>query len=337
MPQDFFAREINYKGEACVELAAAGYYALIAPNMGSQVLRLRDTVRKMEILHFDESVSIEEIRDSQLLYGLPTMIFPSRLDNGMLETTDAFYRFIPNEPPPNSCFIHGFLHKRAHSVVAFLAEKGNAVLRTSFLYSRSDEHYREFPLDFRADFVFNLSEKGLEKYITITNLSEKRFPIGLGSHTAINAPFVDGGSVNKIRLYAPIGEKWTLDKRALPTGEIRPNDAYDMQYVQGLLNPVTIPIEDVYSSKTGALGGEKFHGIVMEDISSGKKVCYETGVEYGFWVFWNNGGNKDFFCTEPLSWMVNAPNLTMPKEKIGYREIFPEKSFTAYERLFSEG
>lgn len=338
MSQELFVREIDYKGEPCIEMAAAGYYAMVAPGLGSQVLRLRDEVRRMEVLRFEAGTAMEDIRADRLRYGLPTMLFPSRLDNGMLETTDGFYRFVPNEPPPSSSFIHGFLHLRAHEVTGMLAEKGNATLRTTFLYDESDERYREFPLSFRADFVFNLSENGLEKFITITNLSDKHFPIGVGSHTAIKAPFVDGGSVKKIRLYAPIGEKWVLSDRALPTGEVRPNDAYDQQYLQGLFNPEIIPIEsDVYSAKVGALGGEKFHGIVAEDIASGKKVCYESGEEYGFWVFWNDGGNQGFFCTEPLSWMVNAPNLSMSKEKTGYRELPPEKTFTAYERLFCQG
>ena len=56
---EIFSRETIYKGEPCVEIFAGGYYALIIPAMGSNVIRLRDTVRKIDVLNlrcFDQLI-----------------------------------------------------------------------------------------------------------------------------------------------------------------------------------------------------------------------------------------------------------------------------------------
>ena len=35
--------------------------------------------------------------------------------------------------------------------------------------------------------------------------------------------------------------------------------------------------------------------------------------------------------------MIDAPNMSLPPEVTGYREIEPKKSFTAYQRIFTKG
>lgn len=42
-----------------------------------------------------------------------------------------------------------------------------------------------------------------------------------------------------------------------------------------------------------------------------------------------NKGFNGYFCPEPMTAMIDAPNLSMPAEMTGYREIKPQEAFEA--------
>ena len=88
-------------------------------------------------------------------------------------------------------------------------------------------------------------------------------------------------------------------------------------------------------SGTISLDGEDFHGCVVTDTESGKKICYEVDDKYKFWIIWNDKGFKNYFCPEPMTAQVNAPNLDMPKEESGYEEIAPNQTYAVSQRFFT--
>ena len=101
------------------------------------------------------------------------------------------------------------------------------------MYNESDPFFQYMPLPFTAEFFFVLSEYGLEYKFSIINQSQKQLPISVATHTTISAPFVDGAKEEDIRIQAPVVEKWTLNERCLPTGEILPLSDYDKAYLNG--------------------------------------------------------------------------------------------------------
>ena len=46
-------------------------------------------------------------------------------------------------------------------------------------------------------------------------------------------------------------------------------------------------------------------------------------------------GFNGYFCPEPMTAMIDAPNLSMPAEMTGYREIKPQEAFEANQRFFT--
>ena len=337
MKKEIFANEINFNGISCVELCAGGYYALVAPELGSNVIRLRDTNNNIEVLRFFDDNTLETYKESPEVYGFPTMYLPNRVDRGVLKTSDAVYNFPLNEGEPYFNYLHGFMHKRKHTLTKIQIENDSAIVKTEFIYDENDEMFKYFPVKFKAEFTYILAENGLEQYLTMTNLSDKMMPMGIGSHTAIKAPFVDGGDVNDIRLQMAIGERCEFTKRWMPTEKLLPLTEYDNRYLDGEVNPVTKIIDnEMYVAELLKLDGDYFHGAVAEDTASGKKVCYETGDEYKFWIVWNEWANKGYFCPEPMTWMINAPNLSLPADVSGYRELSPNESFTAYQHIFTK-
>lgn len=324
-------------GTPCIKLSAGGYEAYVAYEIGSNVLRLRDCGRGIDVFRFREENTPEILSASPEVWGLPTLYLPNRFADGTLKTSDAVYHLPVNEPEPYHNHIHGFLHKRKYSVVSQSADENCAIVRTRYLYDENDPFFAYLPLRFSAELTFTLSECGLEHQIAITNLSDKMLPISVATHTTIAAPFLDGADPQDMRLHVPIGKRCELNERCLPTWRLLDLKLSDLEYKNGTKCPVLQNLDnDMYQAEYGKLDGQKFYGVVAEDIRSGRKICYEVSGEYKFWIIWNDKGFNGYFCPEPMTAMIDAPNSPLPAQTTGYRELRPHEVFEARQRFFTE-
>lgn len=328
----------EWKGTTCVKLCAGGYEAWVANEIGANVIRLRDNANGLEFFRFSDDNTADTIRQSTEVWGLPTLYLPNRFADGVLKTSDAVYHLPVNEPAPFNNHIHGFLQKRAHEVVEYNADDNCAWVKTRYVYDEKDEFFRYLPVRFTAEYTFTLSEQGLEQNIRFINTDGKKvLPISLGSHTSINSPFVDGAKEEDIRLKAAIGKRCELNERCLPTEQLKALTMHDLEYRNGNKKPVLEVVDnEMYLGECTELDGEQFHGVIAEDIASGKKLCYEVSEEYGFWIFWNDRGFNHYFCPEPMTAMIDAPNLSLPADVTGYREIKPGDVFETHQRFFTK-
>lgn len=328
---------INFNGISCIKLSAGGYEALVAYEIGSNVIRLRDNKNGMEFFRFKDSNTAEDIKQSAEVWGLPTLYLPNRFADGVLKTSDAVYNLPVNEKAPYNNHIHGFLHKRVHEVTEHYADDNCALVKTKYLYDENDEFFKFLPVKFIVEYTFTLSQYGLEQTVKFTNLSDKMLPMSLATHTTINSPFVDDAKEGNIRLTVPIGKKCELNERCLPTERLKAPTMYDLEYKTGNKCPVLQDISnDMYFGGSTELDHEKFHGVIAEDIESGKKLCYEVSEQYKFWIIWNDRGFNGYFCPEPMTAMIDAPNLSLPADVTGYCEVKPQDSFEAHQHFFSK-
>ena len=328
------ATVIQFGGMDCVQLQAGGYTAIIAPKVGSNVIRLHDDKNQIEFFRFSPENTFETLLQSSEVWGLPTLYLPNRFADGVLKTSDAVYHLPVNEKAPYNNHIHGFLQKRTHTVTEKNADVNCAWCKTEYLYDEKDEFFQYLPVKFKAEFLFTLSSCGLEYEFKLTNLSEKQMPVSVATHTTINSPFVDGAKQEDERIFAPIGKRWILNERCLPTGEFAELTAQDEEYKKGTRCPVLRNIDnEMYFAEHGDYKGDTLYGMIAEDLKSKKKICYEIGEEYKFWIFWNDKGFNGYFCPEPMSAMIDAPNLDMPNAVTGYRELAPNES-TAFHQHF---
>ena len=317
----------------CVRLDAGGYTALIAPDLGSNVIRLRNEEQAVEFFRFSPDNAYEQLLASAEVWGLPTLYLPNRFADGKLRTSDATYYLPVNEKPPYNNHIHGFLHKRRHTVVEHKADANSAWCRTEYLYDENDPFFAYLPIRFKAEFFFNLSAQGLEYAFTLTNLSDKQMPVSVATHTSFNSPLADGAKEADQRIQANIGKRCLLNDRCLPniTAE---SDGFadlgvrDLEYRLGNRRPVLQNIDNEMYFAEYAEDGSGFYGVTIEDTASGKTVVYEVSENYKFWIFWNDKGFNGYFCPEPMSAMIDAPNLDLPNALTGYRELAPGASET---------
>lgn len=329
------ATQINYQGETCIELKAGDYRALIAPFNGSNIMKMENIALDIDFFRNDPALTPAELKAAAEVYGMPTLYLPNRLSHGNLKTSDALYHFPCNDPLGNH--LHGFLHLRRHAIDEVTTRDGHAIARTSYLYDENDEFFSTFPVSFRADFTFVLSEAGMDYTFTLTNLSDVRMPYGVCNHITFNAPFTSDGQGVNVRLRVPIGDKWELNDACIPTEKTLPLTNYDRMYKNGTMVPVLQDIDnDLYTAEMGELDGEPFYGIVATDLVSGKRICYEVCDTMKFWIMWNDHGQKGFFCPEPMSWNIDAPNLKGDPAVTGYTELAPGESKTIRERIFAK-
>jgi aldose 1-epimerase len=327
---------MQWGGMPCVHMQAGGYSAIIAPDLGSNVIRLRDDTNGLEFFRFSNDNTYETLLKSAEVWGLPTLYLPNRFADGVLRTSDAVYHLPVNEAAPYHNHIHGFLHKRRHTVTEHGSDSNCAWVKTEYLFDEQDEFFQYLPLRFRAQFTFTLSACGLEYELTLTNLSHKMMPISVATHTTINSPFVIGAKEKDERITVPIGKRCLLNERCLPTGELAELSMHDLEYRSGSRCPVLRNIDnEMYFAEHMLVDGEDFYGIVAEDLESGKRLCYEIGEEYRFWIIWNDKGFNGYFCPEPMTAMIDAPNLDLPAGLTGYREIAPEESCSFRQHFFT--
>ena len=324
----------KYKDKDVIILKSGDYNAMIAPFMGSNLLRMRNEKMGVEFFRFDEKLSIDELKQESVLYGLPTLFYGNRLGNGVLKASDYTYQFEPNDPEGN--FLHGFLHNREHDIVSTEVRNSQAIGKTRYVYDEKDPLFTVFPVKFTADFTFVLNDDGMSYEVTITNNSDRQLPYSICNHTCINAPFTKDGKALDTRIFATIGdERWLLGPKFLPTTETVPLDNHDKQYQTGSMVPVEHVIDnDVYPVVTSDVDGKEFRGAIISDVASRKEIRYEIDQGFMFWIFWNYQGDKGFICPEPITWMIDAPNLPMHNEESGYAELAPGEARSIKERIY---
>lgn len=328
---------MNWNGTTCIKMNAGGYEALVAYEIGCNVIRLRNNVKGMEFFRYNPDNTAETIKQSAEVWGLPTLYLPNRFADGKLKTSDALYQLPVNEKAPYNNHIHGFLHKRTFEIVEHNADSNCAWVKARYVYDENDEFFKYLPVKFVAEYTFTLSEHGLEQDICFTNVSNKMLPMSLASHTTIKAPFVDGAQESDIRLTVPAGKRCELNDRCLPTEKLKSLTMWDLEYKSGNKCPVLqVCDNDMYTAEYAELDGEKFHGVIAEDLASGKKLCYEVSEEYKFWIVWNDRGFNHYFCPEPMTAMIDAPNLSLPADITGYTEVRPSETFKAHQRFFAK-
>lgn len=336
MPKDIYARKFPFKGIEAVELGFGRYYAVVAPSLGSNVMRLRDNENNIEVFRYSEELTVAQFLTAPEIWGLPCLYLPNRFDGGVLRTSDDVYRLPVNEKKFEN-HLHGFMHKRVHKIKDMGTNKNSAYVITEFVYDENDIFFNCFPVKFRAELTVALSENGLTHSIKLTDLSEKKLPVSIATHTTYNAPFTDNSVQEDIRLFVPAAAKLQFNKkRWLPNGRTLNLNKYDSEYVNGGKCPVLRDIcNDMYISGTLRRDGKELRAVVIRDTACGKCIINEIDENYKFWIVWNDKGFKNYFCAEPMTAQVNAPNLDLPGSKTGYCELSGGESFTASQKFYT--
>ena len=322
--EDACVREGLYGDERAVTLCAGPYEATVLPGIGGHVVALRDTVRDLRLLRepLDVADDLAAYRRDPIPYGIPLLFPPNRIADGTFTCCGETYRLPINEPARHNS-LHGFFARGPWQVSSLGARGGVARLLLRRQLRAGDEEYGYFPHRLTLALSYELSGQGLRHAVRVRNDGDRPAPLMVGFHTALRVPFAAAAAAGDCDVFVSIGEKWQLSLRGLPTGRRMPRDLMEEAIAQGHGDAGAQPIDALFSAQPR--DGRNLCRV--RDRSTGLAVMYATDAAFRNWMLWNGDAQSGFFCAEPMTCLVNAPNLDLPWDVSGMRTLAPGASW----------
>jgi aldose 1-epimerase len=325
------AWEADYCGERAVWLRAGRYEAALLPDTGGNLIALRDTERGFRYLHEPGAEEWEAFKRFPVIHGIPVLFPPNRFEDGTFTLNGRTYAFPINEPSTGN-HLHGFLYDIPWQVTGFGAADGASFVEIGLRVNEEHPVYTHFPHRFRFRIRYTLSERGLHQAAEVANEGGEAMPCMVAFHTAVNAPFDPHGSAGDYKLTLSIGKRWEMNERMLPTGRFQPLTPNE----QLLASTGVYPFFEAMDNHYTAEAVEGVHLMTLTDVKRGVRLVYEADPAFKQWMIWNNNATPGFFCPEPQTVLVNAPNSGLPAEETGLVMLEPGAVWRAESRLYSE-
>lgn len=324
----------NWLGFEAVEMEAGGYEALMVPSIGANMVKLVNKEKGIHILRTPSLEEVETFRSRPQIFGLPLLFPPNRIEDGTYTYNGRKYQY-PITIPDQHNYHHGIIKSQPFMVTKTVVGNDSVEVEASFFSNAvNDAIFVNFPHEFECRMNFRLSAAGLVHTVTFVNVSDTEMPLGVGYHTPVMIPFVEGGNADNYLLRMSVGEKWEMTGRTLPTGKLLPlTDEEQLLRTTGL-KPTGKAIEWPLTAKPLVIDGKEYNGAILTDTANHISVYYEVDNQFKHWTLWNNGGNVNWVCPEPQTWAINAPNLDMPAEITGFRTVAPGKSWSGVSKLY---
>ncbi|MFC4598719.1 aldose 1-epimerase [Cohnella hongkongensis] len=307
------ARETDFLGLPAVRLENEHLIAVVAPGWGSRVVSLRSREAETELLRIP--ASLDEYEEAPMLFGVPVLFPPNRIEDGKFSFGGSAYRFDRNDAA-TGCHAHGLVHDKPWETVSLRRDEREAVLVTELVSSRYPEVTRQFPPPFRLTMTLALKGSVLTQTVEILNESGIVFPWGLGYHTTFRFPFGDRAEAESCLFSATVGRRWQLNERLLPTGRLE-NDPRCGPLREGM------PLKGVLLDDVFQAAGEGRNEAVLTDREAGLRVTYRTDETFRHWVLHNGDGQGGYLCPEPYTCVTNAFNLPLGPDVTGLQTLRP--------------
>lgn len=275
-----------------VRLAGFGWQAEVLPAYGMNLICLARS--GSELLRTPEGKT--QLRREPQVYGMPLLLPPNRTAGGAFTFQGTTYHLPINEPVYGN-HIHGSLAR-----MPFRVTEQTATSVTGFYENRGEC----YPFPFAITVTHCLTETGTQHLFTLCNTGPKTMPLAFGLHIAFRAkPF----------FAVPIGQRWEVDERYIPTGRLLPLTSEETAYRDGSDACSGKLIRGFYTAAghTARIGG----------------LCMNAAEPFNQWVLWNGDGTQDFICIEPMSGAVNALN-----SGVGLVQLQPGEAKTYTVRLY---
>lgn len=333
--------ESHYAGFPSLDLQAANYVAVLLPSLGGNLISLHDRTRGFHFLHEplatmdvnsgkEQGVSLVEYFHEPFAYGIPVLFPPNRFQDGKFQFSGHTYHLPINEPKTHN-HIHGFFYNQPWPIVETGVREGSAYAVLRQQVNSSHAVYKFFPHTFALTLTYELSATGLLQQVDIFNQGSTPMPVMLGFHTAFQVPFSPHSLAKDCRISINIGEKWELTDRKLPSGRKQRWDEMEKNLAskEGV-QPFVHPLDAHYQ----AIPGRGPNRAVLRDLRAQAEFVYETDPQYTTWMLWNKDAKSGFFCPEPMTCVVNAPNLALPDTATGLVSLAPGERWSAISRMY---
>jgi len=323
------AYEGTYQGEKAVWLKAGRYEAAVLPEIGGNCIAFRDTETGYRFLHEPTPEEMESFKARPWIHGIPILMPPNRYEDGKFPWNGKTYQFPVNEASTGN-HLHGFVSDTPWEVEDYGQSKHESFVTVTLTVGEGHPVYAYLPHKFTLKLRYSLSADGLSQQLFVRNDGSDRMPCLIAFHTAVNAPFAQGGSAKDYRVKLTIGDRWELSERMLPTGRFQPLTAEEEQLRGEGVYPFYAAMDNHYT----AVPQNGRNRMELTDTKLGVTLVYDVGASYKQWMIWNNGATEGFFCPEPQINLVNAPNVSLPADEIGLFSLEPGEIWEESARLY---
>ncbi len=294
-----------------ITIQHGGWTADFAPRFGGRMIRLR--WNGFDLLRHPETE--DQLREGIYVYGIPVLLPPNRIDAGTFKFHGRRYQLPLNEPWRNN-HLHGVVATREWEL---RNRSANAVL-----FGCGVEESAGLGVPFDVEILYEFSGSTMVQRTTVRNGGELPMPFGIGFHTVFRSPRRARLTAAEFR-WEIVRPRFLASGRKLPWDQFNPNDWFD---------PSKQTISCHFPMETKEFDGKPFRGALLD--YDDLRVRYESGPEFRHWCLWNHDPSDGFLCPEPMSWLVNAPNLPLPPEETGFQTIAPHGSWNGINRISVE-
>ncbi len=301
-------------GEEAVMLHNDDLQITIVPAWGSNLISLIRKKENIELLKVPASA--EEFWSRPVLYGVPILFPPNRIEAGAFTYSGQTYQFEINEKNHNH--IHGLVLRKPWKLAHAEQEGSRLKVETQFDSTDFPEVMAQFPHAFIITMTYILERSSLSINATVKNTGDQPFPWGLGYHTTFRFPFRDGDALENCTFALTANKQWELNDRLMPTGTL-----VEIENLEELQSGISLggrKLDDVFLSSVSSGGGNE---AVLIDNNIGLKLTYQCDGSFKHWVIYNGDGKQGFLCPEPYTWVTNAPNLELPESLTGLKVVLP--------------
>lgn len=324
---------VDFLGMKAVKFSAGDYEALVIPEVGGNVVQLVNKAKNVNILRTPTTEDIETFKERPQVYGLPVLFPPNRIGNASYTKNGKTYTFPVTIPQFNN-YHHGILKSQEFKVTKTEITENAVIVETTFVSNpENNAIYQNFDHEFTCVISNKLTANGLEQTVSFTNNSSSNMPLGFGFHTPLNVPFNENDAKN-YRLKLSAGQKWELNDATLPTEKLLDLDDFESDLRKDGIIPLSKGYESHFTNKPLEIDGKSYNGAILTDTSKNISVFYEVDKNYKHWTLWNNNAAFNYSCPEPMTWMINAPNVSLSDEISGYQEIKPNETWSATTKLY---
>ena len=105
----------------------------------------------------------------------------------------------------------------------------------------------------------------------------------------------------------------------------------DDEFHERLTNGDVVPAEQFISRHFSRPAGAALR---LTDTESGFSIVYDADDSFKYWMVYN-GGNEDFLCVEPQTWINSAPHAPAKMKNVNIIGIEPDekRDFVTYMRV----
>ncbi|MDA8199759.1 MAG: hypothetical protein M0Z54_10125 [Thermaerobacter sp.] len=293
-----------------VTLQSATLALTLLPERGALACSLVHRPSQTELLR--RPASLAELDAEPFTHGIP-ILFPAGRMAGAQCTVDghAFHWPVNDTLGPNH--LHGFLWNIPWQVREQTGHRVRLEPTDRGMKTASEM----FGAAFSARIVYTLDDACMESRLTIANRSRRAVPFGAGYHTsiALSKPWL---------LQLPVGREWEMDRESLPTGHLLDEPATLVNVDRALSVPDLVS-DTCYRPEPGPPNVAR-----LWDPQSGLAIAMEGEAPLSQWVVYRPNLRAPFVSVEPVTWVHNAPNLSLPAALTGNAALKPgeERSLT---------